>query len=237
MDHFPDYHLNEILLEAVFSPRIAISPEIRRIDLGYFGLLSEKMIQRTLKDSLGRERGRSVLLNNKGNLTIRHFDTLGAFADDGRLLLQISLKLDTRSEYQSKKPCRRTNLLAGIIHTHGHYDLPASPLDFYTLFGHPDTPSLAPMIMVVTPERKSLYFRSPNTPQWPSSDLSDQIIYWDNWLNRKRDEIISHRMSKTEKTGRTALLNYSFIKELRNNFDIRCFSCLLPRNIAIEDSA
>ena len=225
------------MLEAIFNPRTAISPEIHRIDLGHFGLLSEKMIRRSLRDSHGRERGRSILLNKKGKLVTSQFDTIGSFTDDGRPFIRTSLRLDTKSDYLSKKTSRRTNLLIGFIHTHGHYDLPASPLDFYTLFGHIDTTRIALMEMVVTPERKLLYFRGLETPQWQNPDLSDQIIYWDNWLNHKINEVINNQMRKEEQVGQVALLNYSFIKELRNNFDIRCFSCPLDRNIAIEDTA
>ena len=68
-------------------------------------------------------------------------------------------------------------------------------------------------------------------------DLSEQISYWDNWLNCQKNKIISDKMSDSEKIGHISLLNYSFIRQLRYDFGIRSFSCPLRQNIAIEDSA
>lgn len=234
---FTAYQLDQVLSDATFSHNPSIPPCVRRLNLGELGLLSEKMIKRGLKDVYGRERGRPIVLKKQGKLTVHKLDILGPPADVDRPYCRVNLKLETLFSYQSKKPSFRHNLLAGFIHTHGHFDLPASPADFYTLFSHIDTPGVAPMMMVVTPRLKSIYFRGPDTPQWSNPDLSEQISYWDNWLNCQKNKIISDKMSDSEKIGHISILNYSFIRQLRYDFGIRSFSCPLRQNIAIEDSA
>lgn len=87
--------LKEVLIQAAHSPNLAIPEGITRIDLGPFGEEAELLLDRTLGDPRGRERGRSVITTHDGRVLIGTRDYVGK----KRRLVNVSRLTSRLSKY------------------------------------------------------------------------------------------------------------------------------------------
>lgn len=228
--------LKEILVKSTLSPSVAIPDGIQKIDLGIFGEESEKLLDRSLKDPQGIERGRMLYVTPEGGVLFQTKDSVGSITKDGQQT-QMNISVKMAPKYINlPRPMNQDRFYAGIIHSHGTYDVPASPFDFTPLFRSVDSIGIAPMLFVVTPKLKSIYFRSNDTPQWDEETVNKKVVHWTELLRSSIQKRIQPGMSLPQIEGINAIQTYGLIRTLRDKYHLKLYSCPLHKNVAVEEN-
>lgn len=229
--------LKELLVTSIISPTVSLPDGIKKIDLGSIGREAEGLLKRSFQDSNGLERGRLLLVSPNGEVKISTKDNIGSSNENGQ---EICIQLPVQTIFSSQnlpRLQRQTYYLGGFVHSHGIFDLPISPQDLSHLFRNVDSPTIAPMIMVITPQLKSIYFRGKDTPQWDDNFISKKVFHWNNLIESNVKNKIKYGMSKNEQIGINGQVIHKFIRAVKDKYDLRLYSCLVNSNIAVEESA
>ncbi len=229
--------LKEVLIKSTLSPNVSLPGDIPKINLGVLGQEADNLLDRSLRDPQGLERGRMIYITPDGKLLLQSEDSVGVKDESGQ---------KTRANIHAKRNplwmslprhMQQDRFFGGVIHSHGVHDLPPSPRDFTPLFSSVSSIGIAPMLFVITPEIKSVYFRSPNTPQWDDATLQKNIQSWEEKLMNQIRGKIRPGMSYHQQVGINALETHQFIRSLQDRYQVKLFSCPTDKNIAVKETA
>lgn len=219
-----DVGFKELLIKTTLSEDRAVEPSIRSINLGKAGRDAEALLDRSLADEEGMERGRWVLVTDAGGYLLQQRDMVGKKGEGANQSVKSNLRLNENKN------------AAVFIHSHGVVDVPTSPQDIISLFLKLKEGGVT-ATFVITPEKKSLIFRGPKTPTWDRPAAEDSLKNWVDSVNENIKSSIQPHMSREEQVGINAMEIHKFLRDLADKYDLQMFSCPSEKNIATRNSA
>lgn len=228
--------LKELLIKSTLSPSVSIPEGIQKIDLGVLGEEAEGILDRSIRDPKGLERARCIYVTPEGGMLFQTKDDIGSKTEHGQKTESTISAKKAPGEMNLPRHLSQDRFYAGAIHSHGVLDVPPSPNDFAPLFRNVDSIGIAPMLFVITPEQKLVYFRSINTPQWDENDVNQKILHWTTLLKSNIQNKIRPGMPLPQQEGINAVVTHSFIRSIRDKYHLRLYSCPADKNIAVKES-
>ena len=231
--------LKELLVKATLSPSVAIDQQYPQIDLGVFSKEAEGMLQRSLMDPQKRERGKMVLITQKGDVQIQQEDDVGEHTKKGNQVGgSVVIKVAPNRENLPRAQ-KQLQFLGMIIHDHPE-DQAVNAADIADLLRTENSIRVAPAILVISPTQKTLYTRCNETPQ-----LSDTEV--DKIIEAYEKEFFAPRKMLGSAIGQIANINlqkardqldaFRLTSDLCRKYNIYRYSCPINRNTVTPYSA
>lgn len=225
--------LRTILAQITLTSDMGIPEDIPSIDLGAIGKQAETLLELSLEDPEGLERGQDVLVTPDGRVVIYNKIYVGKHTEHGQIIeYQSPITVYPRAPLLPREK-RQNRFLATTIHTHGTNFLPISPTDLRCLLISEYSQAAAPLVFAITPQRKMLLFRTEKTPRYEYGHLTRFIDYYTQYLSES-SVVPDLGVLPIEYQ---AQLQHGLLRGINSMLNLKAYSCNTTNNIAVLESA
>lgn len=231
--------LRDLLVKATLSPRVALDKPYPQIDLDVFGREAEGLLARSTADPKKRERSKHVLVTQQGDIQIQSEDNIGEETETGHQVKGSTVIRVVPDRQNLPREQKQREYLGMIMHVHPS-DQAVTAADIVDLLRTENSIKIAPAMLVVSPQQKTLYCRSQETPQLSDKEVDKIADEWEQQLNTVPKRIKSQLTAAIKPEldfAQTQMEVFRLTSELCKKYKISRYSCPSSRNVATMYSA